>query len=837
MQGTIAPLSVAIVLLLIILVGSVFQQPLFVIPGQRGDDGHHGNRPNATPLSLSPRWSALHEAAMGVAVGGVDAAAAQDVTVPTYDEQMGSTFVQDFGALAYNVTALAQTDTDGYGPAYLLNGLTPAGYWYQVGISYHWPTTAGSYPSFGFSYQVFGPNDKPVYPATGGSGLENFSASVTSGDSVLLSLNFTGTSVQMLARDWNTGAVARTNFSSFGSSMFLGNRTDPSNYNGFFTGLMTEWFHVAPYSGSEGGVTYTNYKVNLTSAWMWLEEFKAGTNADTVIFNNRTQGPVMFANDKEVYPFSSNGASMYLSNHEFITGLLSGSSSKVTLVPFASDNSPLSFSANYTFSGRSRTSVIGSGANFLEADPGTPITISIQSSQSPFDRWVFSGSAGAEVTFPAGGNSTYAFYHLVEETVWYQVAIGGDQLPASLAPELHYEVPPSSASSSSAPVVVTQVLSTAPTVIFAVLGSNAGIYNGTIAGPAGERWVASAQNWTISGEGLIPGPIEFYQQYQISLSYSLAGGSGGSAAVVGAGAAAADAAPTPSQPPDFIAASSGGLAFVQLSSTGKTTAWFDAGSSYSFTNVINASTPNERWVSSGKNGSAPSTISSPNETLSEVYTPQYYVQLSVNDPSGGVVSNDSGWFGYGSRLTASASANQGWHFEGWNGSGTSPYTGTSPSLDLAVTGPVTEEATFYVQLQITADPGTDIAFSSPSGEGMVHAGTTETVYVQPSQVTLRASPSLFVYSFSSWQRPGSVNVPDRSLVLTVDSPNAVKGTSSYNYFAILATVMVLISVALFGLAGSVWYRGQQRRRKRGSLVTTTTTTAAAEVPLPTGGSI
>jgi hypothetical protein len=801
-------IAFGIAMLLMLVGSSVGQQPHIVVPvlGHHDNDNRSGNLP-ATALSLHPsRDHPPHPAAMTVAVGPVDAAAVQNVTVPNFDEQIGSTFVQNFGTLTYNVTALAQTDPDGYGPAYLLNGLTSSGYWYQVGISYHWPTTAGSYPSFGFSYQVFGPTDKPVYPATGGSGLENFSASVNSGDDILLSLNFTGASVEMLARDWDTGAMASTNYSSFGSSTFLGNRTDPSNDNGFFTGLMTEWFHVAPYTGSEGGVTYTNDKVNLTSAWMWLEEFESGTT-NSVVFNNRTQGPVTFSNDRQIYPFSSDGASMYISDHQFITGLLSGSSSRVTLLPSASGDSPLSFSANYTFSGRPRTSVIGAGATFLEADPGTPITVSIESGVSPFDRWVFNGASGTEVTFQAGENSTYAFYHLVEETVWYQIALGGDQLPGSIAPELHYEVPPSSASSDPAPVTVTQALNTVPSVIFAVLGSDAGITNATIVGPAGERWVASAQNWTISGEGLIPGPIDLYQQYEVSLGYSVVGGGGG-----GRGS------DVPSQPPDFVAASAGSLASVQLSSTGRTLAWFDAGSSYFFTSLLNGSNPDERWVGSAQNASSSlSRISATGEELSEVYAPQYYVHLAVNDASGGTISNDSGWFDGGSPLMTNASAYQGWRFEGWNGSGPGAYTGNNTSIDLPVAGPVTEEARFFVQLTITADPGTNIAFSSPSETGVVPAGMTRTFYVPPSQVKLSASPSLFVYSFSSWQRPGAGNVPDRSLVLAVDSPSAVKATSSYNYIALLEALMVVVALALFGIAGAFWFRGRQRRGTRTSV--------------------
>ena len=62
----------------------------------------------------------------------------------TYDQQVSMIFTQDFQALSYNVTAVSQTDSSGYGPAYLLNGLSDTGYWYQVGLAYNWPLASGN---------------------------------------------------------------------------------------------------------------------------------------------------------------------------------------------------------------------------------------------------------------------------------------------------------------------------------------------------------------------------------------------------------------------------------------------------------------------------------------------------------------------------------------------------------------------------------------------------------------------------------------------------------------------------------------------------------------------
>jgi hypothetical protein len=119
--------------------------------------------------------------------------------------------------MAYNVTAVSQVDSDGYGPAYLLNGLSDTGYWYQVGLSWNWPISSG----FNMNYEVFNPRGRSIDPASGG-GLSSFSGTVNEGDTVLLNLYFSGGNVVMLAYDYNTGASAEQTFSQEGSSYFVG---------------------------------------------------------------------------------------------------------------------------------------------------------------------------------------------------------------------------------------------------------------------------------------------------------------------------------------------------------------------------------------------------------------------------------------------------------------------------------------------------------------------------------------------------------------------------------------------------------------------------------------
>ena len=165
----------------------------------------------------------------------------------------------------------------------------------------------------------------------------------------------------------------------------------------------------------------------------------------------------------------------------------------------------------------------------LEADPGTEITVSINSSgSSALEQWVFNDRSGTnvslatEASFSAGENATYAYYDIVQETVSYQVAGGGQTAPTS-KPELVYEVPPLDDSPSPTLVPATQPLGTTPAVIYAVVGTVASI-NGTIPGTPGERWATGTQNWTVSTPNSIPDPIQLYQQYDVSISYSIVGG-------------------------------------------------------------------------------------------------------------------------------------------------------------------------------------------------------------------------------------------------------------------------------------------------------------------------
>lgn len=244
------------------------------------------------------------------------------LSIPTasYDEQLGLTFTQDFTNMTYNVTAVDQADSYGYGPAYLLNGLSTSGYWYQVGLSYNWPYTNGGYDSgFHFVYEVFNSHGVSVFPSNGGGGSMSFSGPINSGDTILLNLYFSGGSVVMYAQDWTTSASARKTYNARGTTSFVG-LLSFSNGNGFFTGLMTEWYHVDPNSGNEEEVNYSNYGYPLSSAWMWMDEYNPSDLSWTG-WSDSTPNPVHYSsNSDQLQSFSSHGATESSNAHVFLTG-------------------------------------------------------------------------------------------------------------------------------------------------------------------------------------------------------------------------------------------------------------------------------------------------------------------------------------------------------------------------------------------------------------------------------------------------------------------------------------------------------------------------------------
>jgi hypothetical protein len=435
-----------------------------------------------------------------------------------YDLQIGMTFTQDFASLAYNITAVAQADPDGYGPAYLLNGLTDAGYWYQVGISYNWPFAMGGYTQgFGFNYEVFAPNQTSVYPEYGGGGMSAFSGPVNSGDIILLNLQLQDDLVFMYARDYNTGAFAIEAYDAFGAQYFQGSPYGPSDMNGYFTGLMTEWYHAVPEYRDGSKVTYSNYNFALSSAWIWMDQFDPYNPYWDGAWLTATPGPTDFTkNATQIHTFTFDGARATSNAYQFTTGTVEQLSTSITLLP-ADQSTALSasnqFQITFILNGKLQTAYAKNGTTTIDADNGTQITISGTSTDStPNEAWSLNSQL-TNVTIPSGTNSTFYYYDTLAQLTSFIVANGGNSPNATIT---YYAAPYVASNKLTLTRIDLPLVQSTYQRILVAKGTTVSLSN-PISGSPAEQWVTtSSTTWTVQTPNQIPARIIYNHQFLLT---------------------------------------------------------------------------------------------------------------------------------------------------------------------------------------------------------------------------------------------------------------------------------------------------------------------------------
>jgi hypothetical protein len=844
----------------------------------------------------------------------------------SYDEQLGTTFTQDFTSMLYYVTAVAQTDpTSGTGPAYLLNGLSNTGYWYQVGLSWNWNPGYTPGTGFGMSYEVFDPSGNSILPTNGGGGLLSFSGPVNQGDSVALNLYFTNSGqVVMLAKDQNTGAYASETYSAEGATFFEGSPYSTANSNGFFTGLMTEWYHSSPYYSNEQKVTYSS-SFALSSAWMWIDEFSCSgisCSNTTALFSDSTTSPISYSNPTQLQEFSSNGATEYSDAYEFITGSLS----EVTMtLSYSVIGGGSGFGApvfTYVSNGVQQTAILSTAPSSYLVDINTAWSVTDPlSGSSSNERW----QASQQTSGVAMSSQTIVFqyYHQYQVEFGYQSGSGGsppqiayyefgveqsttpstlvwadagsqyqyqNPLQGSTSSERWYSQDASGTVSSSAQITVLYYHQYAVKVSYSVIGGGSNLVptlTSTSFGATSTQDVPSSgevlwldagsgyvlnnpvtsgaerlyTNGVTSGmvtQGLVLSPA-YYNQYLVTLSYSILGGGGGYS------------------PPVFTYIASGATASAPLLAT-QSSYWVDSGSQWSMSNPLPGSTSLERWetnsstdymvsspgtysftyfhqyfvtfaysVRGGGTGYSPPTVNFtsfarpltavadasvwvdygtsysypsilggstnterwvatpirsggvvPHLAAMVVYQHQFYIIVRSAEPAGGTVSPSGGWYNASQTLTLAASPSQGWRLENWLG----PYSGNANSTTLTVDSPINETAVFYPGVLIRVSSGGYVVYSYGNASGTVQPGTPATVYVPVgTNVSLSTHPLLFVYSFEGWS--GLTSSKSVRVSIIVSSPTSIKANYGYNYLVIgslSGSVVVAVAVAFLYLA-------------------------------------
>ena len=681
-----------------------------------------------------------------------DPQAAQPSQAPNYDEQVGITFTDSYSSMKVNVTAVPQSDNDGYGPAYLLNGLTNNGYWYQVGLSWNWDPGSDPGTGFGTNYEVFDPNGDSIFPVAGGGGLLDFSGPVNQGDPVALSLNFSGGDVVMSATDLTTGSSGAVVFSAEKGSMFVG-LLYPSNPKGFFTGLMTEEYHSAPYYGSEGEVTYTN-SVAMANGFLWADEFSVAPRA-TVFYASKF---VSFQNPSQIQRFSSNGTSEYADASTFITGALD---KDLLTLSYAVSRGGSGFRAptlNYTAGGERLTATITRTPTTFFLDPGTAWQVSaLLSGSTQSERWSTDQQTNGTVRGALTENLTY--YRQFLCTFSFSVLNGGT---AYSSPQVRFTAYGSNVSSAVGSPVWVDAGSTY-------------LYSEPLPGSTStERWASANGSGTVTEPRAIA--TEYYHQLGMTLNYSIEGGG------------------SPGAPE--IAYAQFGRPQTSLVSN-STTYFLDPGSSWSVSSLLPGSASAERWVTTQPtNGTASSSLN-----LTLLYVRQFSLTVAILPSSGGSALPPPGWFEAGASVALNETAAEGWQFQGWNGTGAGSYSGHSSLASLTMNSHIQENATFYPGLQVSSGSGGGVSYGYGGKRESLGSNSASVVFAPPgTRITISATPSSFFYVFVGWSLGPNTTAASTALIL--NSPSTVHAAFAPNIIVILgmAAAALLVSLALAWLA-------------------------------------
>lgn len=765
---------------------------------------------------------------------------------PDFDEQLGLTFTQNFSSLSYNVTAVEQQDVYGYGPAYLLNGLTNVGYWYQVGLSWDWPVANGGYSSgFAFNYEVFAPNGSSIYPQNSG-GLVNFTGPVDPGDAVGLSLNFTGPFVTMQAIDRETNSTASVAYYSFGADEFVGLPNAVSNSKGFFTGLMTEEYHVAIYNGSETKVTFSSAS-NISSAWMWVDELNSNTSS--LVFFRSTFSPVSYV----AYPgkleyFFYEGATLISNAYEFITGT---SGSVLLTINYAEHGGtpPVAPKFVYSSNGSIQSQLLGEEPTTFLVDSGSTWSVSgiLPSLLSSGERWTTpnstSGVAEEDETI------TIVYYHQFLEDFSFEISGGGSGFNS---PGLTFE-------NIGRPNSI--LLAGTPLGIWVDAGTDWNATNLLLGSNSLDRWVGNETEGAVLSAGNVS--IVYFHEDFVEVGYTVIGGGSGYS------------------PPELESLALNYPLEETLSNL-SANLWLDNGAPWYVSSILNGSTSIQRWatpessgvvseyeiypayyhqnlvafeysVEGNDSGFNPPIVnwtyfgtigraalnssryvwcdygtpysypglavigagerwvadSNPNGTiLSQAvvavkYQTQFYVTIEQPRYGGGaILSPASGWYNSSATIKLISHSTPGWSLGSWSGAGLGSYSGNSSgAATITVDSPLTETATFNPAFTISSGSGGTVSYYYDGRSGIIYGGHNVTISVPPlTEVGLTASATSSLGLFTSWH--GAIGSASKSLLIQVRYPEKIDAVFGFNYPIILLSIVALvgaISVAVLSI--------------------------------------
>jgi len=113
--------------------------------------------------------------------------------------------------------------------------------------------------------------------------------------------------------------------------------------------------------------------------------------------------------------------------------------------------------------------------------------------------------------------------------------------------------------------------------------------------------------------------------------------------------------------------------------------------------IVNSLIRGQCSIVSGGTGSVCTAGS--NTTITINCTSQYYLTMAAN--TGGSVLPTNNWYNSNTVVPISQSANSGFQFNGWTGTGTVSYTGASSSASVTMDSPVSETSTYVTNVVFT----------------------------------------------------------------------------------------------------------------------------------------
>jgi len=201
-------------------------------------------------------------------------------------------------------------------------------------------------------------------------------------------------------------------------------------------------------------------------------------------------------------------------------------------------------------------------------------------------------------------------------------------------------------------------------------------------------------------------------------------------------------------------------------------------------------------------GAQSHTVTAPrnDRTYTATFSTEYYLTMASSPTNGGTVTPSSGWRSNGQTVSINATANSGYTFGGWTGSGTGSYTGATKSTSITMSGPITQRANFSQSTQpvlsvtpadrpVSADAGTTSFAVSNTGTGTMNwTASSDQSWATITGGSSGTNNGTVSISFSA--NPSSSDARQASITVTASGANGSPKTVTVSQAAALPPVLI-----------------------------------------------